>query len=147
MTEPGREIVVERRIAASPETVFSFFVDRDRWVRWQGRDAVIEPHPGGTLRMDVRGDGWVSGSFVEVVPNRRIVFTWGWEMPGNPVPPGTSTVEVELEPDGDGTLLRLTHRGLPPEAFEAHRLGWEHYASRLAVVAAGRDPGPDPLAV
>ena len=79
---------------------------------------------------------------------RRIVFSWGWELPDNPMPPGSSTVEIELEPDGpDGsaTIVRLTHRGLPvPPLREQHRLGWEHYLERLAEVAAGGDPGPDP---
>jgi uncharacterized protein YndB with AHSA1/START domain len=144
-TEPV--VTVERRVAASPATVFSFFTDRERWLRWQGIDATIEPFAGGALRMNVRGDGYASGTFVEVVPDKRVVFTWGWERPGSPLPPGSSTVEVDLVPDGDGTLVRLTHRGLPPDAVDAHRAGWEHYAARLAVVAAGGDPGPDPTIV
>jgi hypothetical protein len=41
--------------------------------------------------------------------------------------------------------VRLTHSGLPPEAVPPHELGWAHYVGRLAVVAAGGDPGPDPL--
>lgn len=142
-----RPIVVERRIAASPETVFSFFADRDRWLSWQGLEAEIDPRPGGVFRMNVRGDGFASGRFVEVVPNRRLVFTWGWETEGSPVAPGSSTVVVELAPDGDGTLVRLTHRDLPPEAVDAHRDGWEHYLNRLGVRAAGDDPGPDPSLV
>jgi uncharacterized protein YndB with AHSA1/START domain len=75
MNEP--DLVVERHIAASPATVFSFFADPGRWLRWQGVEAVIEPRPGGAFRMNVRGDGFASGRFVEVVPGRRIVFTWG----------------------------------------------------------------------
>ena len=60
----------------------------------------------------------------------------------NPVPPGSSTVEIELVPDGDGTLLRFTHRDLPSaEAAESHAHGWDHYLGRLAIAAAGRRPG------
>ncbi len=45
----------------------------------------------------------------------------------------------------DGTLLRLTHTGLPnAEQCAGHAEGWEHYIARLAEYAAGRDPGPDP---
>ncbi|TVZ96600.1 activator of Hsp90 ATPase-like protein [Streptomyces sp. BK340] len=63
-----------------------------------------------------------------------------------PVPPGSSTVEITLEPVPEGTLPRLVHRDLPsPEACAAHEEGWTHYTGRLAVVAAGGDPGPDPL--
>jgi uncharacterized protein YndB with AHSA1/START domain len=144
MTRDYTELVVERRVAASPATVFSFFADRDQWLRWQGVEADIDPRPGGLFRINVRGDGFASGRFVEIEPDRRIVFTWGWEMPGNPVAPGSSTVEIDLIPDGGETIIRLIHRGLPAEAFELHREGWEHYIGRLAGRAAGKDPGPDP---
>jgi uncharacterized protein YndB with AHSA1/START domain len=140
-------LVVERRIAASPATVFSFFSDVARWLRWQGVDAEIELEPGGVFRMNVRGDGYASGTFVEVVPERRLVFTWGWEEESLGMPPGSTVVEIDLERDGDGTLLRLTHRDLPVDAAEIHREGWEHYAGRLAIIAEGGDPGPDPARV
>jgi uncharacterized protein YndB with AHSA1/START domain len=142
MSEP--DLVVERHIAAPPATVFSFFADPARWLRWQGVEAAIEPRPGGAFRMNVRGDGFASGRFTEVVPGRRIVFTWGWERPELGVPPGSTTVEIDLLPDGDGTILRLTHHNLPGTALDSHHWGWEHYADRLAVAAAGGDPGPDP---
>jgi uncharacterized protein YndB with AHSA1/START domain len=142
MSEP--ELVIERHIAASPETVFSFFTSPERWLRWQGVEAAVEPWPGGTFRMNVRGDGFASGRFTEVVPGRRLVFTWGWETAALGVPPGSTTVEIDLRPDGDGTVLRLVHRDLPGPAVEDHRWGWDHYTARLAAAAAGVDPGPDP---
>ena len=61
------------------------------------------------------------------------------------VPPGSSLVEIDLIERPDGTLLRLTHTGLPNvEQCEGHSKGWNHYIGRLAEVAAGRNPGPDP---
>lgn len=143
----GDTVTVRRLVRASPATVFSFFTDPRRWLSWQGVDATIEPHPGGLFRMNVRGDGYAVGRFVEVDPPRRIVFSWGWEMPGNPVPPGSSTVEVHLEPDGDATLVSLTHSGLPTPTRSVHEQGWTHYLSRLAVAATGTPPPPDPWRV
>ena len=140
-------VMLRRAIKARPVTVFSFFTDRDRWLSWQGISAEIDARPGGVFRMNVRGDGWASGQFTAVEPHRRIVFTWGWEGPDSPVPPGSSTVEVTLEPDGDdGTLLTLVHSGLPLPALDTHRDGWNHYLDRLTVRAAGGDPGPDATA-
>jgi uncharacterized protein YndB with AHSA1/START domain len=141
--------VVEReiRIDASPETVFAYFTDPARMTRWKGRSATLDPRPGGAYRVEINDRAVVRGEFVEVTPYSRLVFTWGWEGsdPEHPVPPGSSTVEVVLEPDGGGTLVRLRHRDLPAGQGELHDQGWTHYLGRLGEAAAGRDPGPDPL--
>ncbi len=140
------EVVVTRRIAAPPATVFSFFTDRDRWLLWQGVDGEIDPRPGGMFRIRMPGAQIASGRFVEIVPYQRLVFTWGWEGEASPVPPGSTTVVIELEPDADGTLVRLTHRSLaPPPVAEHHRLGWESYLERLRARSEGREPGPEPM--
>jgi uncharacterized protein YndB with AHSA1/START domain len=144
MTLEGGPLVVERRVQASPATVFKFFADPERWLQWQGIEAELDPRPGGVFRMNVRGDGWASGRFVEVDPPRRIVFTWGWEVERSPLPPGSSRVEVDLIPEGDTTLVRLTHRDLPPDQAATHQAGWSHYLDRLAARAGGGDPTPDP---
>ena len=136
------DIVVERRVSAAPEKVFAYFTDADKWTAWQGTEAEVELQQGGLWRVNVTGDGFASGLVLEVVENERIVFTWGWEQ-GPPVPPGSTTVMIELVPEESGTLIRLTHRGLPADLTEIHRLGWEHYVSRLAAVSDGRDPGPN----
>jgi uncharacterized protein YndB with AHSA1/START domain len=138
----------ELAIAASPETVWAFLVDADKAIRWMGQTATLDPQPGGEYRVGVIPGHTASGEFVEVDPPRRLVFTWGWE-PGpegaNPVAPGSSTIEIELVPDGDGTTLRFRHYDLPSaEAAGSHAHGWDHYLPRLATAAAGRDPGEDP---
>jgi uncharacterized protein YndB with AHSA1/START domain len=132
----------EVRIAARPEVVFEFFTDPVKMVRWKGVDAMLDPRPGGTYRVNVTGKEVALGEYVEIVPHSRIVFTWGWE--GSPIAPGSTTVEVTLTPDGDGTLLRLRHSGLAGEAALQHGEGWDHFLPRLALAAAGEDPGPDP---
>jgi uncharacterized protein YndB with AHSA1/START domain len=139
---PERDIVVERRVSVAPEEVFAYFTDAGKWLAWQGTEAEIELEPGGLWRVNVTGDGFASGRVLEVVENKRIVFTWGWEQ-GPPVPPGSTTVTIELVPEESGTLIRLTHEGVPPDQIEIHRHGWELYMPRLAAVSDGRDPGPN----
>jgi uncharacterized protein YndB with AHSA1/START domain len=139
------QLIVERRVSVPPPVVFAYFTDAQKWLAWQGTEAEIDLEPGGMWRVNVTGDGFASGRVVEVVENQRIVFTWGWEGMGSPVPPGSSTVAIELLSDGDGTLIRLTHSDLPPEEVEVHRLGWEHYTARLRAVAEGIDPAPSRL--
>ena len=138
------EVVVTRVIAASPATVFSFFTDVERWASWQGIGGEIDARPGGVFEIRMPGGQVASGRFVEVVPEQRLVFTWGLEGEAPLVPPGSTTVVIELEPDPSGTRLRLTHSALaPPPVAEHHRAGWERYLDRLHIRAEGGDPGPD----
>ena len=138
--------VIEREItiAASPETVFRLLTDPVQYVRWKGKLAELEPRPGGKFRVEFASTKDIAaGKYVEVVPNRRVVFTWGWE--GNEeVPPGSSRVEIDLVPEGGGTRLRLVHRGLPAEGIASHTEGWDYFLPRLDDVAEGRAPREAP---
>lgn len=138
-------VVREVTIDASPETIFPFFTDPKKMIRWKGMDAKLDPRPGGIYRVDVTGRDIARGEYVAVEPNTRVVFTWGWESPESPVQPGTSTVEITLRPEGSKTIVRLEHRDFPSaEAATAHVEGWDHFLERLSIVAAGGDPGVDP---
>ncbi len=138
------DVIVTRIIAARPSTVFSFFTDSERWAAWQGVEGQVDAQAGGAFRITMPGAQVASGHFVELVRDRRLVFTWGWEGDDSPLPPGSSTVVVELEPHEAGTLLRLTHSALaPPRVAEQHRQGWERYLERLRICAEGGDPGAD----
>ena len=60
------------------------------------------------------------------------------------MPGGTTTVEFELVEDGSGTIVRLTHRGIPMDDLPLHRQGWAMFLPRLAIAVVGGDPGPNP---
>lgn len=132
--------VVDREVfvQAEPATVFEFFTDPDKMVRWMGEAAELEPRPGGLFRVNVEGDHVARGSYVEVDPPRRLVFTWGWEGEDAPVAPGESTVEVTLAAEPGGTRVRLVHRDLATdELVRLHAAGWEKYVPRLPGAVAG----------
>ena len=131
--------IIERevRIAAPPAIVFAFWTDPARMGRWMGRDIQLDPRPGGEFRVDYNGSDIVRGAFVTVEPPSRIVLTWGWEAPGDPTPPGASTVEVDFVPDGEGTILRLRHSGLVTDAVSGHAEGWDYFLPSLVAAASG----------
>ncbi len=140
--------LVDKRlfIGASPERVYELLTDAELLVEWMAPTAVADPTPGGVLTWThVNGDS-VIGTFVQLVPGRRIVFTYGWDREDVGIPPGSTTVEIDLRPRNGGTELHLVHRGLTEPMADAHTGGWSNYLARLTAVAEGRDPGPDPLA-
>ncbi|WP_395672535.1 SRPBCC domain-containing protein [Inquilinus sp.] len=140
------DLVVRRetRIAAPPAAVFALLTDPEQILRWIGTEAQMDPQPGGLYLLNVTGTRFARGAFREVVPVHRLAYSFGWEG-SEVVPPGSSLVEIDLIEQPDGTLLRFTHTGLPTaEQCAGHEEGWTHYIDRLAVLAGGRDPGPDP---
>ena len=144
-SETEHDLELEIRVEARPETVFAFLTDPGRYRLWMGRTAELDPRPGGTYRVDVNGTNSVVGEYLLVEPPSRVVFTWGW-VGSDEVPPGSTTVELTLVPQGEATIVRLRHSGLPSsEQREQHGHGWRHYLDRLAVAAAGGDPGLDPM--
>lgn len=144
-TSESTSVEREIAIAASPETIWELLVDPDEAIRWMGQAATYDVRPGGRYEVEVIPGHVASGEFVEIDPPRRLVYTWGWESGSDSVPPGSTTVEFELVPSGDGTLLRFRHRDLPTaDAATSHAHGWDHYLERLAVIAAGGDAGADP---
>ena len=142
MTEP---LVLRREvaIAAPPATVFAFLTDPEKILRWMGTEATAEPHSGGLYLVNVTGKDIARGRFTEVIPVHRLAYSFGWEGREN-VPPESSLIEIDLIDQQGGTLLRMTHSGLPDaDACTSHEEGWTHYLGRLAVAAAGGDPGRD----
>jgi len=136
-----QEVVVD----APVDEVFALLVDPQLFVLWMADEATLDPVAGGIVRWTHPNGDTVSGRYVEVDPPRRLVFTYGWERADVGIPPGSTTVDIDLtsRPDGS-TTVRLVHRGLGDAAADAHQGGWRHYLDRLRRTAEGEDVGPDP---
>ena len=116
-------IVATEHIKAPPEVVFPYFTDPALIVEWIGNRAELD-----------MGEVVARGAYIAVEPPYRVVFSWG--ISGSDVlPPSGSTVEVALTPDGDDTMVALTHRGLPCIHVGNHRAGWGHRLGWLLVAA------------
>jgi uncharacterized protein YndB with AHSA1/START domain len=128
-TQPS--LTLQRRLNAAPAKVFRAWTEPAQILRWmhpndnQMIHAQVEACVEGRFQLVMRGvDGAehaVSGRYLEVVPDAKLVFTWTWRS----TPERESLVTVTLRPDGDGTLLTLTHEQLVGEAArDAHAAGW-----------------------
>jgi uncharacterized protein YndB with AHSA1/START domain len=133
----------EIRIAAAPGIVFDYLTNAAKIPLWAGTEAASDPRLGGAYRVVINPGHVIAGEYVEVLRPRRIVCTWGW-VDSPTIPPGSTVVEIVLRADGRNTVVTLTHAALPERAHEGHTEVWDHYLPRLAAVASGGNPGPDP---
>jgi uncharacterized protein YndB with AHSA1/START domain len=118
-------------IRATPETVFRFFTDTDRWAAWWGAGSTIDPRPGGRVFIRYPGGIEASGEVVEIAGPDRIVFTYGFDS-GKPLPAGSSRVTIQLTTHEDGTYVSLTHE-LDDEALRNEFVqGWRYQLSLFA---------------
>src|SRR6516164_5475288 len=136
--ERTREVGLEIRIDASPETVFALLTEPLQMKTWFAELVEAEARPGGVFRLSGPAGVSIEGTYLEVIPNRKVVFTWGGV---EGLKPGQSTVEFLLEPVGEGTLVYLRHYGLPRPSIESHRSGWIYSGLvKLKDAAEGRAP-------
>lgn len=138
MSQDDHEVRLEIRINASPKMVFTLLTDPAHMRTWLAELVEADARPGGVFRISGPVGVSIEGTYLEVVPDRKVVFTWGGV---EGVKPGQSTVEFLLERDDDGTLVRLRHYRLPQGAIESHRRGWiESGLAKLKNAAEGRKP-------
>jgi uncharacterized protein YndB with AHSA1/START domain len=137
-TGQSGDVQLDIRIDASPETVFALLTDPAQMKIWLAEVVEADARPGGVFRISGPSGLTIEGTYLEVVPNKKVTFTWGGV---EGVKPGQSTVEFLVEPDGAGTLVRLRHYRLPKPAVESHRRGWEYSGLvKLRDSAEGRAP-------
>jgi uncharacterized protein YndB with AHSA1/START domain len=123
-------------ICATRRTVFSYFTDSRRFADWWGEGSSIEARPGGAMHIRYPNGVAASGQVLEIVPDERVVFTFGYEDPGKPIPPGGSRVTVTLEDRPLGTLLTLRHELAAAAVRDQHVQGWRYQLAVFANVAA-----------
>jgi len=159
MTEMS-PVEVTTHIPVAPADLFRYFTDPAHYVLWMGSEATLEPVPGGVYRIRMPDGFEAAGEFVLVDEPQQVVFSWGFAddnaaqhtkhkpgvvVIGSAMPAGSTRVTVMLDGEGGGTSLTLRHENLPnPELRDGHQVAWDTYLRRLAIRAAGGDPGPDP---
>ena len=127
----------ELDLPAASEDVWRLWTDETEIVRWMGARSTLQPWPGGTFRVIYSSGDIVAGEFVDAEAPQYLAFTWGWDEPGALTPPGSTRVEVTLEPlSATRTRLHLRHVDQPSAALENHDAGWRAFLPRLAEAVA-----------
>lgn len=135
-TKPS--LTISRRIKAPPAKVFAAWTQAAQLAQWFGPEQIsqvsaeIDARPGGRFRVVMREQNGeqheVGGIYREVIPDRKLVFSWSWISTSE----RESLVTVQLKPDAEGTLLTLTHEQLFDETVrDGHARGWAGSLNKL----------------
>jgi len=145
MTDTATSVRVQRRFAAPRERVFDAWTDPEVLREWWSAMPTMSPgeidvdlRRGGRYRMQMVTDEGevhtVVGEYTEVDRPARIAYTWTWESNEDAMSGSANTlVEVDFAPDGDGTLVTLTHSGFGNAQIAGmHEQGWNGTLEQLA---------------
>ena len=140
MTQTLPSVTIVRKIKASPARIYAAITQPEQMIQWWGLDAgptlsaEADVRPGGRFSVVFRtldGNEYnPTGVYREVVPDRKLVFTWEWRSMDD----HDSLVTFRLEPFEGGTELTLIHEQLPnEEACVSHEWGWNAVLDKLPV--------------
>ena len=135
------ELTLERRLNAGLNRVFEFITQPQNLTQWWGPEGVTIPEgdldfsrlgPWDSVMMNAEGQRYhVSGEVTEISAPNSVSFTWAWH-DENGDRGHESQVRLELEPQGDATLMRIIHTGLPDEdSAQSHNGGWTSTLNKL----------------
>jgi uncharacterized protein YndB with AHSA1/START domain len=152
---PQSEMLVQlRRVFHAPRAkVWAAWTEREQLEQWMCKDdpthharyTELEVRPGGRYVIEIPlpdGKYVGTGTFREVQPPERLVFTWAWtrfpEKTGEPSQDAESLVTVELIDRGASTEMIFTHENFESaEIREGTRTGWLGCFEYLAKVLGG----------
>jgi uncharacterized protein YndB with AHSA1/START domain len=133
-------LTLERFYPVPPAKVWRAWTDPEALKRWWGPGgpqgvaiAELDVRVGGRFRIVFGGaqgkDHEVQGAYREVVPDRRLVFTWTWP---RTTPERESLVTIEFKAAGRGTELVFVHaRHFDATVRDNHRRGWSETFVKL----------------
>ena len=134
-------LTLERHYPVAPEKVWRAWTDPEALKRWWGpmrgepvSAAELDVRVGGRFRIVFGGprgtDNECAGVYQEVVPDRKLVFSWHWP---RSTPERVSRVTIEFIRSGTGTDLKFVHDQFFDEAArDGHKRGWTGSLDKLA---------------
>lgn len=90
----------------------------------------IDVRVDGTFQVPTQ-KGEIKGTFLEIIPNKKLSFTWSSNCSG-PIPGGSKVTLLFSAKDDGGSSLELLHEGLSSEGDQkSHRQGWEMVTQKI----------------
>jgi uncharacterized protein YndB with AHSA1/START domain len=137
------ELLIVRTFNAPPSLVFSLWSSAEHMKRWMGPkdftcpEVAIDFRVGGSYRVMIRsaerGENWFGGVYREIVPDKRLVFTFSWDNEGPSA--GVETLVTITFEERDGKTVQTFHQApfRNVERRDSHVGGWSGAFDKAAV--------------
>ena len=131
-----QEVTAEVFIKAPAAQLYYFFSTSSGWFDWFVNKGIGNVSKQGILQMHHDTVGPLAFYFRELVPEKRVVFSFM-----TPKQPQMGDVELLLEEAEGGTTIRIDHSGMPPEDADQMENLWQDGLNNLKeLMEEGRDP-------
>jgi uncharacterized protein YndB with AHSA1/START domain len=149
----GPELTITRTYDAPVSLVFQIWSEREHMQQWLGprgftcTSLSLDFRPGGAWRGCIQSEQygalWMGGVYREIVPDRRLVFTFAWDE--GPDEPGLQTLVTVTFSERDGKTIQTFHQApfVDEASRDSHIGGWnecfdkqQQYTERLALRGA-----------
>lgn len=129
------EITKSVLIDAPASVIFKALTDEKELVQWMPRSSKMDARVGGEYEFNFHSKAKGSettarGRIVELVPNRKLVYTFASSRDAPGAPPSLLTWTLE-EVSPEKTLVTLIHSGFSGDSYR-DLLAWGYYIDRLA---------------
>lgn len=132
MSSETRAVVIERRLAHAPEKVWRALTQPHLISEWLMNNDFV-PEVGHEFKLRGEWGGVLDCKVLTLEPNERLAYTWNFDNP-DPAYGLESVVTFTLEPEGQGTLLRVEQSGFRPDQKQAYggaHAGWKQFLEKL----------------
>ncbi len=131
----GTTLILRRTFPARRQRVFQAWIEPkalEQWFRPLGMSMTVsklEARVGGSYHFDVKDGNSTFGTYLQIVPPEKLVFTWS----GGATPGQETLVTIDFLDRGSATEVVLTHeRIITPKSYERFEAGWQSLFDGLA---------------
>ncbi len=135
--DPSTTLVLRRTFTATRLRVFRAWISPvalEHWLRPRGMAVTVrslDARVGGSFRFDIEDGSSIVGTYLQIVPPEKLVFTWS----GRATQSRETVVTLDFLDQGAVTEIVLTHEGLSTEDLRALvGTGWPSLLDALASV-------------
>lgn len=147
--QEGLKVEAGKSFPVSAQELYNAWTNPDTLKQWWKpmgnslQEVINDIRQGGTVKYIFENNALIiSGEYLEVKENEKLVYTWNWNLPNDPVRNADYLLTVEFKNNGDSSELKVVQENFEnEEALHPHTEGWQKGLSELEMFLRGGSAG------